>query len=126
MDSSHNNSQNEKLTAYLKKIKRGPGVKANAIGGRGIKDASKDTDLVLKALKENWNTLQNRLNEMPEDEKQNLRELLNTNVEGMDDFGDWVFTGEQDDFERTAMDWSEPSRESVRELLIQTQFIIFE
>ena len=113
-----NNAQNEKLTAYLRKIKRGPGIKANAAGGRGAKDASNDVDSILGALKQNWTTLQSRIQELPDDEQGNLRELLNNNVEGLDNFGDWLFDSPADEFERYTMDWNDASRESVRELLM--------
>ena len=60
-----NNEKQQKLQAYLRANKKGPAVKVNATGGRGAKDASKDANLVLKALTENWQTLQQRLKEMP-------------------------------------------------------------
>ena len=47
-----------------------------------------------------------------------MRELLNSDVEGIDDFGDWVFDRDAEDFERHTQDWMEISRESVKELLI--------
>ena len=57
-----------------------------------------------------------------------MRELLNDDVEGVEGFGDMVFDKDQnkDDFERVVFDWMEYSRESLKELLIAAEFVVFE
>ena len=54
MAENNNQSKADLLKAYKKKHGRGPAVKVNPTGGRGVRDAESDTAFVLKALCENW------------------------------------------------------------------------
>ena len=109
------NNQSAALKAYLKSNKKPPAVKINSTAGRGNKD---DPQIIIQALMQNWSTIQQRLQDLPTEDQNHLRDLLNNDVEGVEDFGDMVFDKEKEDFERMQMDWMEHSRESLKELLL--------
>ena len=61
MSDANNQDKSDLIKAYRKRHARGPAVKVNPTGGRGIRDAEQDTAFVLKALQENLSTVQERL-----------------------------------------------------------------
>ena len=69
-------------------------VKMTARGARG----SVDPQGVYETIKENWDALQEELDKLEDEQKNQIRDHFNSIIESEDDLGDILF-GEIDDFE---------------------------
>ena len=67
---------------------------------------------------------------MSAEDQEALKELLRNSVDGSDDDVEEavriVFEGDDEDFDQAKGNWLEPLRDSLRSVLVATEFIVFE